>query len=61
MKRKIIDTLKKYRIRDAKTDEYIVGFMDRDFILPGRCILAIGGLGFIFGILFIVFAMCTFA
>lgn len=52
--------MSKYRIRDAKTDEYVIGLMDRDFILPGRVLIALFGLGFIFGIIFIVLCMCTF-
>lgn len=33
MRKKISNLLKRFKIRDAKTDEYIVEFMDRDFFL----------------------------
>lgn len=58
--KKIKEYLSEFKIRDAKTDEYVVGLMDRDFLLSGRCIAAIFVFGFIVGILLIVFAMCSF-
>lgn len=51
--------LSQCKIRDAKTDKYASGLLEKDYILSGKAILALIVLGFVLGIIFIVLLMCT--